>query len=433
VLYVSGTEDLAIGQLRAIKGVLECDIHRRYWPELIHAEEAQRAKWAERDIIVDHPKRKALGVRDSTIAARGITSNTTGLHCTVLVLDDIVIPKNAYTADGRQSVKDGYGLFSSVLEPGGITKIAGTRYHGQDIYGELIDAEYDVIDDDGNATGQKKLFEVFERIVEEDGVFLWPREQHPASKKWYGFDAKELAKIRAKYYAAGNRAQYHAQYYNNPNDIGSQRVDSKKFQYLEPKHLTCRQGEWFYADKSLAIFCGGDLAYTTGEKSDFTAFAIIGMDSDSFVYILELDQFKTNKYEEYYSAVRRLHAKWGFKRIKIETNAGANLVVEHIKTAFRKDGAVVLVEGANSVSEKIERTAAILEPRYETGAVIHSRGGFMSVYEEQVTQARSKHDDLKDAVSIGVEIAKPPTARRRQQDTNVVAITANARFGGRSR
>jgi hypothetical protein len=35
ILYVSATEDLATQQLYAIKAILESDIHRRYWPDMI--------------------------------------------------------------------------------------------------------------------------------------------------------------------------------------------------------------------------------------------------------------------------------------------------------------------------------------------------------------------------------------------------------------
>ena len=57
ILYVSATEDLATSQLYAIKQILESDVCRRYWPDLIHPDEHKRAEWSARNIMVDHPPR----------------------------------------------------------------------------------------------------------------------------------------------------------------------------------------------------------------------------------------------------------------------------------------------------------------------------------------------------------------------------------------
>lgn len=435
ILYVSATEDLATSQLYAIKNILESEVYRRYWPEMIHPEEAKREEWAAKNIMVDHPLRKERGVRDRTVAARSVGGNTTGLHCDVIVFDDIVVPQNAYTEDGRKKVMASYSQFSSIANAGAITKVVGTRYHGNDIYHNLMEMEAEEYDDEGNVTHSKKLFDTFIREVYDDtGTFLWPREQCPKSGKWFGFDNTTLAKIRAKYIQAGERAQYYAQYFNNPNDPESDRVDGTNFQYYERRYLTCTDDTWYYNGKPLAVFCAGDLAYTTNAKSDYTAFAVLGLDADGFIYILELDQFKTDKYDVYYKAIYRLWDKWRFKKCRIESNAGANIIVEYIKTEFRKDGAAIAVEGKQSRGEKVERAAAILEPRYASSSVFHYKGGYTSVYEEQLMLARPAHDDLKDAVSAAMEISKPPSARSSRGTTRRGDnIVTHERFGGRVR
>lgn len=432
ILYVSATEDLAISQLYAIKQILESDVYRRYWADMIHPDEAKREEWSARNIKVDHPFRKKMGVRDRTVAARSVGGNTTGLHCDVIVFDDIVVPDNAYTEEGRAKVAASYSQFSSIANAGAITKIVGTRYHGKDIYNTLMEMRKEVFDENNEIVGEEPVFEVFERQVETDGHFLWNREVHPKTGRAYGFDARSLASIRAKYFAAGERAQYYAQYYNNPNDPDSERVNSESFQYYEQKHLRYEDGQWYFKQKPLAVFCGADLAYTTGTKSDYTAFAVVGLCPEGFIYLLELHQFKTDKYSDYYNELFRLWDKWKFKKIRIETNAGANLVVEYIKQEVRKEGISLSVEGKNSRGDKVERTQAILEPRYESASVFHYRGGYMSVYEEQMLLARPAHDDLKDAVSAAIEISSPPNRRGLTVKRGAEIIT-DARFGGRIR
>jgi len=433
ILYVSATEDLAISQLYAIKSILESPVYTRYWPDMIVPEEAKREEWSARNIKVDHPLRKERGVRDRTVAARSVGSNTTGLHCDVLVFDDIVVPTNAYTKEGRQKVQASYSQFSSIANTGAITKVAGTRYHGDDIYNMLLTMNYEVFDDEGQIVDTRPLYDSFVREVEENGSFLWPREICPTTGKWYGFDNKELSKIRAKYIRAGERAQYYAQYYNNPNDPESERVDGDKFQYYDRKHLTFDNDTWYFNSKPLAIFCAGDLAYTTAATSDFTAYAVVGVDSDGYIYLLELDQFKTSKYHDYYMALERLWEKWRFKKVRIESNAGASVIIEYIKDQFRKEGIPLVVEGKQSRGEKVERVAAILEPRYESGSIWHYRGGYMSIYEEQLILERPSHDDLKDAVAAAVEISKPPSARQHGFVRRGENIITHERFGGRRR
>lgn len=434
MVYVSATEDLAVAQLYAIKNILSSDIYRRYWPEMVHPEEAKREEWNVRNMKVDHPIRKSMGVRDSTVAARSIDANTTGLHGDVLVLDDIVVPENAYTMTGRQKVKAGYSQLSSVLNTGGITKVAGTRYHNADIYGMFLEMEREEFDDAGNIVGAAKVFEVFERPVEEDGEFTWPRSQHPKTKKWNGFDSKELAKIRAKYLAAGERAQYYAQYYNNPN-AGITDDDSVSFQYYDRKYLTEQDGQWYFQGKVLSITMGGDLAYTTANTSDYTAFAVIGVTPDNMTLVLDLDQIRTDKYHRMYELLNRLYDKWHPKKCRIESNTGANLAVEYIKDQARKDGVLMVIEGKPAKGEKSERFQMIVQPRYATQNMWHYKGGLISVYEEQVTLPRPSHDDIRDAVSIAVEISSAPSKRKgaRELNSRGSIIQFNDRFGGRVR
>jgi len=434
IIYVSATEDLATQQLYAIKAIIESKVYRRYWSNMVNEQEALREEWSFKNIKVDHPRRKELGIRDRTVAARSVGANTTGLHGDVLVFDDLVVPDNAYTEEGRQKVQAAYSQFSSVANTGAISKVVGTRYHGKDIYGQMMGTKVEKFDEQGNVIGDEDMYEVFMHQVEDSGVFLWPRTQNPNTKKWHGFNAQELAKKRAKYFASGERAQYYAQYYNNPNNPEGEKPISDGFQYANRKYLTESDGQWYYHGQPLAIFAAGDLAYTDGARSDFTAFAVIGVSEDGFIYLLELDQFKTTKYERIYTAALRLFEKWKFRKLRMETNAGANLVVEYLKDRVREDGKTLVIEGKRSEGEKTERCAAILLPRYENKTIWHFEGGWTTSYEEQIMLARPSHDDLRDAVAAAVEISKPPMKRRHSgTESRGKVIGFNVRFGGRVR
>lgn len=88
IFYVSATAALAEKQLSSIKDILLSDKFTRYWPEYVHPQEGKRGKWNNSDIIIDHPARRKEGVRDSTVATAGLTTNTTGWHADLIIADD---------------------------------------------------------------------------------------------------------------------------------------------------------------------------------------------------------------------------------------------------------------------------------------------------------------------------------------------------------
>src|SRR5690606_3808093 len=134
----------------AIKNIMESDVYQHYFPEYIHPQEGKREQWNNRKIALDHPIRASQGVRDATIATAGLTTNTTGWHADIIVSDDIVVPENAYTEDGRSGVEKKASQFTSIRNPGGFTVAAGTRYHPADIYDTWKNQMYDIYNDEGD-------------------------------------------------------------------------------------------------------------------------------------------------------------------------------------------------------------------------------------------------------------------------------------------
>lgn len=445
-VYLSANDDLATVQMSAIKGMLTCEKYRKLWPNMINPQESKRQKWSTWAINIDHPVRKERGIRDYTLIIKTTKSSSTGLHCDYLELDDIVVPENAYTAAGRKEVSDAAADFISIKNTGSKTKAVGTLYDEKDIYHQWKKAEVPIWNEEtGEFEGSRKQWRIVEDVVEDagdgTGNFLWPRTRSPITGQWYGFDVKELASKKAEYTNLGHIARFYAQYYNNTDDVGSERVNRERFQYYDKKKLEKVNGDWYIHDKRLAIFAGMDLAWSddTGAKnqrSDYTAIAIIGVDEDGFYYILDVIQFRTSKFTVYYNHVIKLHEFWGFKRIKIETNSGGKLVKKEIEDLVRKNGKTLVVDGkavGRQDGTKEERHQTILEPRYEQKIVYHYEGGYIPTLEEQIIASRPKFDDLKDAVTIAMSDSRVP-GKNRNIINNVRTgeiKTASTRFGGR--
>lgn len=434
-MYMSATAGLAEAQLNLIKTILDSPIYRRYWPEMTDKEEGRRTKWSMSEITVDHPLRKAEQIRDPTVFTAGLTTNMVGRHCDIAALDDVVVPDNAYTEEGREKTKAQYSLLASIENPGAQEWIVGTRYHPTDLYSNLIDMKEEVYDENGDISDSELVYELFERQVEDrgdgTGDFLWPAERRHDGKL-YGFNRELLAKIRAKYI---DKTQYYAQYYNNPNVGEDSGIAKSRFQYYDRKLVVNKNGAWFVRGKQVNVFAAVDFAFSLSKKADYSAIVVVGMDSDGNIFILDTERFRTDRISTYFERIRDLHVKWNFRKLRAETTVAQQAIVRELKEQyFKPHGLALSVDEHHPTrheGSKEERIQSILGPRYENLAIWHYQGGNCHLLEEELIQAHPAHDDLKDALAAAIDIAVPPRGfgsnTRGRDETNVIF---SDRFGG---
>jgi len=434
ILLISSTSNLATKQLKFIKDILTCDLYRMHWPDMIEKEEAKREKWTEREISIDHPKRKEESIRDPSIFTAGLTSNIVGMHCDIAVLDDVVVQANAYQNDGREKVKDQYSLLSSVETVNSREWVVGTRYHPKDLYSNLLDMEIEKYDELGNICESIPLFEVFERQVESigdgTGEFLWPRSQRPDGK-WFGFDEKILAQKRAQYL---NKIHFRAQYYNDPHDIDSSPIKRELFQYYDQNYLSKRDHKWYFKGERLNVFASVDFAYSLGKRSDFTSIVVIGVDGRTNYYVLEIDRFKTDLISEYFNRILKLYDKWGFRKMRAEVSAAQQVIVKDLKENYIRHNGLSLVideyRPSRFQGSKEERIMAALQPKYSNHQIWHYMGGNCQSLEEELIFSNPAHDDIKDALASVVDFAIPPLDLYRLKKESTPAFQFHSRYGG---
>ena len=410
VLYISATANLAEKQLSFMKSLMTSDIYRRYWPEMINADEGKRKKWTNSEIMVDHPKRESEKVRDPSIFTAGLTTTITGMHCDIAVMDDVVIYENAYSREGRDKVKSQYSLLSSIEGANAREWVVGTRYHPADLYSELMSMTQDSYDNEGDLVGSESIYEVYEKAVESrgdgTGEFLWPKQQRKDGK-WFGFDQKILAKKRGQYL---DRGQFRAQYYNDPSDPDNVPVTRDKFQYYERKFLSQENGYWYFRGKRLNVFAAVDFAFSLSKKADYTAIVVTGIDSENQIYVLDIDRFRTDRISEYFDHLLQLSNKWGFRKLRAEVTVAQAVIVRQLKEMIRDNGlAISIDEHRPQAKSKAERILAILEPRYDMGNIWHYKGGECQTLEEELSTRNPAHDDIIDAFSNSIDISVKPT------------------------
>ena len=433
VLYISSTANLATKQLKFIKDILTSKTYRRYWPEMINEDEGKRELWTQNEIAVDHPKRKAETVRDPTIFTAGLTTGITGMHCDIAVMDDVVVKENALTEEGRSKVKTQYSLLSSIEGADAREWIVGTRYHSIDLYNDLLSMVVELFDSEGEILSRDPLYEVFERQLEDvgdgSGEYIWPRQQRKDGQ-WFGFDANIRAKKYAQYL---DKTQFRAQYYNDPNDLESSPIDPELFQYYNRALIQKTGGSTYYNGTKLNVFAAVDFAYSLKKLADYTCIVVVGVDFKNNYYVLEIDRFKSDKISEYFAKILSLHTKWGFRKIRAEVSQAQKIIVRDIKDNYiRLHGLALSVDEFNPTSRmgsKEERIAATLYPRYENRQIWHYKGGNCQILEEELVQQNPAHDDVKDCLTMCIDVCTPPTYQALSQKAGFEGMY-HSRFGG---
>ena len=433
VLYISSTANLAEKQLKFIKDILDSRIYRRYWPEMIHPEEGKREKWTNNEISVDHPIRKAEAIRDPTIFTAGLTTGITGMHCDIAVLDDVVVKENAYTDEGREKVKQQYSLLASIEGADAEEWAVGTRYHPLDLYNDLLSTVVDVYDEENNelTDEQEQLYEVFERVVEDigdgTGQFLWPRQQR-SDGKYFGFDQRVLAQKRAKYL---DKTQFRAQYYNDPNDTETADISRDYFQYYEKSFLQNDGPNWYYNGRKLNVFAAVDFAFTLGNKSDYTAIVVVGVDGRNNYYILDIARFKTDRIKDYFENILTLHRKWNFRKIRAESTSAQSVLIKDLRENYiRPYGLALSIEDVRPTTKKEDRMRAALSPRYENRQMWHYKGGNCEILENELVLQNPPHDDIKDCLASVIEVCVSPSYEMFGSKKNTRKQFTHPRFGG---
>lgn len=432
ILYISSTANLAYKQLKFIKDILTSDIVRFYWPELVNFDEGKREKWTESEISIDHPIRKLENVRDPTVFTAGLTTSITGLHCDVIILDDVVVKENAYTGEGRTKTQEQYSLLASI----GGTEVeewtVGTRYHPKDLYNDMLVTEVEQFNDQMEKTGTEPLYEIFQREVEDrgdgTGQFLWPRQLRKDGKP-FGFDVHILAEKRAKYL---DKVQYYAQYYNNPNDPDGGGIPRENFQYYDKINLTRSNGYWFCRGKRLNVFAAIDFAYSTKTRADYTSIVVVGVDLDRNYYVLEVDRFKAGKIPEYFTHLLALHQKWDFRVISAEVTAAQQVIVDDLKDNYiRRHNLSLSIKDhrpTRNEGNKNERINAVLVSRYNNRQIWHYKGGNCEILEEELILTNPPHDDCKDALASAIAVSVAPS--NMNMSTVIDAPKFHPKFGG---
>lgn len=119
--------------IREIKGKLKTPEFMNYFGDW-----EGKSDWTEGSITIAP---RQIIKKESSVTASGIGANKTGQHYDVIIHDDMNSDKNSGTVEARKKVIAHYQLNTSILDPGGIMAVIGTRYSSDDLIGWIIENE----------------------------------------------------------------------------------------------------------------------------------------------------------------------------------------------------------------------------------------------------------------------------------------------------
>ena len=140
ILVLTAADDMAGDTVDLIKGYFFIresfvSIMNLFWPEhcLLEKDSGKSG-----DFTTPMWTRKQITRKEPTIMARGITATISGYHFEIIAGDDAVSDRNSLTTEQCAAVKKRYYLTRKTLRSFGFTNLVGTRYHEDDLYGDII-------------------------------------------------------------------------------------------------------------------------------------------------------------------------------------------------------------------------------------------------------------------------------------------------------
>lgn len=313
----------------------------------------------------------------------GVGGTVVGRRANLILVDDPYKSKQvAYSASERKRISEWF--FVDVvprLLPGGVIVIIATRWHEDDLTGEILKK---------SAKGEIEPFELISlpALCEDPsdpleielgrtyGEALWP-SQYPAEK---------LAEIRGGMSAEGNTDEWNALYQQRPRPAETGEVKS----------------EWFLThqalptDEPLMNVVSWDTAGTANERSDFTVGLAAAYGLKSKKFFLKGMYRKQAEFHTLMKEIPRFNSDMGAHMVLIENKGTGTSLIQVLRTS----GQNILPIAPQKLGDKQTRFELAVPALEARRVSIPARADWVPQFlEEMLTFPAALHDDIPDAFS----------------------------------
>ena len=232
--------------LREIKENLQSESFKNVFGDLTRG----NMKWSETSI---HLKSDRVN-KDPTISVAGTMGTINSKHVDLIIVDDPVSIKNSATLAQRKKLMRWFRetLFP-ILAPNGQMIVTGTRWHFDDMYGEMLKR--------GNFNNWRKIVLT---AIDKEGKVLFPER----------FTLEKFAELKENM----TTPFFNSQYMNDPSGMEG---NSLKWEWIK-WYTTCP------AIDQMKIYQGVDLAISKKEGAAYFAHVTIGVPAEGDIYVLDI-------------------------------------------------------------------------------------------------------------------------------------------------
>ena len=390
ILIYSDATPKALGFLDSIKSHIEGKIENSKFRDYYPAWEsnAQSGKWNMDQVIISS---RTTAYPEPSIDTGGIETSKVGFHYDIIIFDDVVSDKNITTKDQMDKVADCYKKALSLLKPGGIVLILGTRWHFGDLYGRII-----------ALNSIRQNFSIFIKEAEKDKVYGdYPFKSIGLTKEFLAGQKLEQTS-----------AIYSCIYQNNPVNDETAVFKSTGFSFY---------GSIKPDDLYITLTCD-----PAGEGEDFTAITVVGTDNNMDMHILDLVNAHLQP-SEIVDKIINFQYKYNFAVAGMEINFFRGMLEMELKKRrdeehrlnpdkFKLFGVHEFEASSRRGTGKHSRIMA-LQPFHERGSIkfpgekLELLEGVFSELSWQMLQythdgAKSPHDDLIDALAYQAPLVR---------------------------
>jgi phage terminase large subunit-like protein len=377
VLILSDVDAHAVRFLNTIKSVLETSpIIETYYGKI------QGAQWSDHQITTSLRKDKSIS--EASVTALGhLSGAVTSGHYSHIFVDDIATFDNTRTVGMRARSKNFFKTtVLPTLLPGGAIRVAGTRYHFNDIYDMFIkelgfDLQNQVAILDIGTPKERSIWEAFmplhTRIIN-------------------GRTVKGLIEIRD-----GEPG-------GTDSGIGSLIFN---LQYMNSCELQ-ESGiiflyDWFnffdLRPTGLRVYQGVDLAISKLNTADFFVILTLGIDNAGNVFILDIYRKRNVSFNEQVKLVLKKAEEWKPVKIGIETNVYQAALAQEVERL----SLLPVIELPTSKDKTLR--AQMRSGLVESGRV-YVEPGMHDFIAELVLMPDGENDDMFDAFDLALTVAE---------------------------
>ena len=380
-----------------------------------HISRKKATRWSEDSIIVPSRTRAK---KEGSINAAGIDGVKAGMHYPLIIADDLHSQNNTRTPNQVQDVVDHIKLMLSILSPGGLMVVIGTRWAASDAYDTVMAMADETLIIPAVSDIPMNLNST--PITSEVPQFAYisnTREVDEISNFYMNFphtlNLAHLSKIQARQ----DVYIYSAQYLLHPVASKEKRFRDEWLRFYSsstevPENTPpmSEKNPKGYLPEAPPSLLGGqfrrmiivDPAFTTTAYSDYTGILVVASNSLRNVYVAHAEQVKLEPYS-LLETLFEMCERWKTNDVFIEEVAAQKVLIhfmEYMSSHHKKNISITPVK---SLGRKKEFRIMALQP-YFRSALIWLHESQADLLHQIKRYPILKHDDLIDALAYVPQI-----------------------------